>query len=84
MILQIQQKMKVAEPVENSKICDVNIIILSVSGEESTEHTSQVPVTEIHTLPPASDGEGHSTLSCIKLPETLADSCLVCCVGNVL
>ena len=26
MILQIQQKMKVAEPVVNSKICDVNII----------------------------------------------------------
>ena len=81
--LQTPLKMKVAEPIVNLVyICNVNVIILSVSGEESTEHTSsaQVHVTKTHTLPPANDGEGHSTTSCIKLPETLADSCLVCCV----
>lgn len=83
-ILQTPLKMKVAEPVVIPVyICSLNVIILSVSGEESTEHTSsaQVPITEIHTLPPTNDGEGHSTL---KLPETLVDSCLVCRVVSIV
>ena len=86
-ILQTPLNMKVAEPFVNLVyIWNVNVIILSVLGEESTEHTSsaQVSATDTHALPPANDGEGHSTLFCIKLPETLADSCLVCCVVSTV